>query len=184
MKKILLLSLALAAITGVIVFAGLAVIYPVTGTVSEVKPPVVFVLGSNANAAGLWGTPLTVTLGTNQTSASLSLQATYGETYVKDILLINNTDTVNSYYVQLYVTSPLNSTKFTGADMLIDLNNDGVPDIVVNLLNTSISPVFLIPAASNVTVSFNFTIPEGVPLDTAPAAFQVSLHYSAENPPP
>ena len=74
-------------------------------TVSPVEPPIVFELGSNANKNDLQE-QISVLLGNNKTSASITVHPTYQVTYYKGVLNISNTDS-KAYYVHIKVVNPI-----------------------------------------------------------------------------
>ena len=177
-----------ALILGIIVaagiaYAGIVVIYPITGSVSEENPPVVFEEGSNSGSPGLNGGTVEVSIGDNGASAVLSLQATYQTTYVVNILKIANNDASNTYYVKVAVVSPIAADEVSEAKMLIDIDGDGTVDTSLDLTST-VSPVtFTLPAGSTATVSFKFVIAEDQSF-TGTLNFELSLYYSPETPIP
>ncbi|MEM1843442.1 MAG: hypothetical protein QXD75_02835, partial [Desulfurococcaceae archaeon] len=100
MRHALVLALALLAMTATL--ASVFAYYPLTITVSPTEPGVVFERGSNADQPDIGaGNTITVTIGANKTSASLTIHPTYQENYYKDVLRINNTDdnAMNVYIV-------------------------------------------------------------------------------------
>ena len=101
-----LLALVSLAVFASIVFASVFVYYPATITVSPVKPPVVFIAGSNANGTDLLGNTITVNIGQNSTSLSVTIHPTYQLTYYKNVTIIKNVDS-RVYYVYLRVQTPV-----------------------------------------------------------------------------
>ncbi|MEM4789724.1 MAG: hypothetical protein QXV06_08060, partial [Ignisphaera sp.] len=100
-----IVTLAITAIVLASVFA----YYPLTITVSPTAPGVVFEIGSNANQPDI-GTrnTITVTIGDNKTSASITIHPTYQENYYKDVLRITNGDD-NAMNVYIIFTSVSNT---------------------------------------------------------------------------
>ena len=86
-KSIVILAFSLAV---AIAFASVFVYYPITLDTSPVAPPVKFDPGSNAGQPDLSGS-ITVNIGANGTSVSITLHPTYQKTYYKNITIINNT---------------------------------------------------------------------------------------------
>ena len=183
-RRTLALVAMAAALAAVTAYAGVLVVYPVNVQVSEVAPPIHFAEGANAGAAGLGGGTITVTLGANQTSATVSFQVTYQDTYIIDPLRIVNDDTANAYYAKLCVATPLASATgvVTTAEAIV---SDGTATLAtVDLTTTGCSTEFTIPAGATLYVHFHTTLQEGTQLDTGTLTAQLTLQWSPESPVP
>ncbi len=177
--KALLALLALAA-TASIAFASVFVYYPVSVSVSPVAPPIVFEEGSNANQPDLGGNTITVTLGANQTSASITVHPTYQTTYYKNITVIKNTDTANAYYITIRVNTAL-PADYAGSQLIIQT---GTGSVAVDLTATGDTVIGQIPAGGSWEIDLSFSIPEGSRLPAAAtASIQLIYSNSAETPP-
>lgn len=130
-NKILLLTV-LTLITG-FVNAYVFTYYPLTTYISPTIPPVIFKYGSGTGKRDLRETIITVSIGSANTSISITLHPTYQKTYYKDIARINNTDS-NAYYIMIDVTRPLTNSKITSAKMYFYEGN--IMKLEVNLLTT------------------------------------------------
>ncbi|MEM4615261.1 MAG: hypothetical protein QXN25_06685, partial [Desulfurococcaceae archaeon] len=108
MRYALVLALALLAMTATL--ASVFAYYPLTITVSPTEPGVVFERGSNAGQPDIGeGNTITVSVGANKTSASVTIHPTYRENYYKDVLqIVNNDDNaMNVYIVFTFVSNTL-----------------------------------------------------------------------------
>ncbi|MEM4671891.1 MAG: hypothetical protein QXJ84_05955, partial [Desulfurococcaceae archaeon] len=107
MRHALVLALALLAMTATL--ASVFAYYPLTLQAVPTAPGVVFEPGSNAGQPDIGeGNTITVTIGANKTSASITIHPTYQENYYKDVLRINNTDD-NAMNVYIVFTSVVNN---------------------------------------------------------------------------
>ncbi len=180
-RRLLFVAASLVAVlVASMTYASIVVIYPFNVSISEVSAPVVFQGGTNANQTGLGGT-MTVLIGENQTSASISFQVTYQTNYIHDLLEIANTDSI-SYHVAVRVDSPLLSTTnvVASAELLLDVGNDGTIEDVVDLTTTGTSAEITLPAGEVIALHFKVVLTEGVKLDSAPLTVQLSLLYSPQ----
>lgn len=177
--KALVALLAISAVASV-AFASVFVYYPVSVAVSPVAPPVIFASGSNANQSDLGGNTISVILGANLTSVSITVHPTYQITYYKNVTVIKNNDTVNAYYVTIRVNTALPAT-YAGSELIVQTATGSV---AVNLTATGDTYIGQIPAGGNWSVDLLFDIPEGAPLP-APATASIQLIYSTstETPP-
>ncbi|MEM4489217.1 MAG: hypothetical protein QXK88_10585 [Desulfurococcaceae archaeon] len=108
MRHALVLALALLAMTATL--ASVFAYYPLTLQAVPTAPGVVFEPGNNAGQPDIGaGNTITVTIGDNKTSASITIHPTYQENYYKDVLRINNTDdnAMNVYIVFTFVSNTL-----------------------------------------------------------------------------
>ncbi len=171
-----------AVLVATMAYASIVVIYPLNVSVSEVAPPVKFQAGSNANQTGLGGT-MTVIIGKNQTSATVSFQVTYQTNYIHDLLEIVNT-AGNDYYVAIRVDTPLASSTgvVSSAQLILDLGNDNTTDGTLDLTTTNeTSTEIQLPAGQVIALHFQVTLTEGTKLDSAPLTVQLSLLYSPQS---
>jgi hypothetical protein len=110
MERKKLLSLILALLTAVMLstaFASVFSYYPAQVSVAPTSPPVYFASGDNAGSSDLGnGNTITLTLGTNGSSGSITIHPTYQVTYYKNVTVIVNSDT-KAYNVYIRVTSPI-----------------------------------------------------------------------------
>ena len=180
-----LLALIIALSVAVTVYAGVLVIYPVNVNVEEVTPPIVFEPGANAGDPGLPSTnTITVSLGSNSTSATVSLQVTYGEVYVVDVLNITNptTPSGDNYFVKVCVDSAISSAVINTAEAIIKV---GTSTYTLDLRTAgACTSDFQLLDGDTATISFHFIVPEGTALDSTPPSVSLSLHYSPESPVP
>ncbi|MCE4603169.1 MAG: hypothetical protein F7B18_08295 [Desulfurococcales archaeon] len=170
-----------------IVLASVFVYNPITGQLVTTAPAIIFQPGTNAGQADLGGNTITVSLSPSQTSASVLLHPTYQITYYKDILEVNNTDTVNAYFILLRVTDPLNDAKVTQAfAYLKDAGGAVLATLDLTIAGTETTWI-QIPANTVYTLDFSFTIADGTgdSPGTAPALtdtqFAIDLIYSTTN---
>jgi hypothetical protein len=110
MERKKLLSLILALLTAVMLstaFASVFSYYPAQVSVAPTSPPVYFALGKNAGSSDLGsGNTITLTLGKNGSSGSITIHPTYQVTYYKNVTVIVNSDT-KAYNVYIRVTSSI-----------------------------------------------------------------------------
>lgn len=177
--KALLALVALAAAASV-AFASVFVYYPINVSVSPVSPPIVIDPGSNANQPDLAGNTITVNIGANKTSATVTVHPTYQTTYYKNITVIENTDAATSYYVWIRVDTAL-SAAYSGSQLIIRTASGSVP---VDLTTSGDTLIGQIPASGKWEVDLSFSIPEGTALPAAETAV-IQLIYSTgtETPP-
>ncbi|MEM0249336.1 MAG: hypothetical protein QXG15_00905 [Desulfurococcaceae archaeon] len=185
MRHALVLALALLAMTATL--ASVFAYYPLTITVSPTEPGVVFERGSNAGQPDIGeGNTITVTVGANKTSASITIHPTYQENYYKDVLRINNTDdnAMNVYVVFTSVsnTLPAGSTVklfvYEGVTMVKEL------DVTSPRLNQPIS-IGLLGVGRVWQIDVYIYIPEGTVITGASYTASAKLVYtpSTETPP-
>jgi hypothetical protein len=185
-KNTLILVAGLMAM--VFVAASVFAYYPLSITVSPTTPPVTFAAGSNAGNDDLVsGNTITVSLGDNYASASVTVHPTYQRTYYKDVLRITNSDS-KAYNVHIKVetaitTFPLGSTiqlkiYASGA------SRAGTPIATVDLISTGTVSIGSLSSGGTWEVDVEVIIPEGSPLPS-PATANLQLIYtpSSETPP-
>ncbi len=181
-RRLLFVAASLIAVlVATMAYASIVVIYPLNVSVSEVAPPVKFQAGSNANQTGLGGT-MTVIIGKNQASATVSFQVTYQTNYIHDLLEVVNT-AENDYYVAIRVDTPLvsNTGVVSSAQLILDRGNDNIADDKLDLTTNGTSTEIQLLAGQVIALHFNVTLTEGRMLDSAPLTVQLSLLYSPQS---
>ncbi|MGC9069126.1 MAG: hypothetical protein ACP5IZ_09165 [Thermoprotei archaeon] len=197
MKKIVFITTILLAVIGSIAFASAFQYYPTYITLSPVAPPVTFDNGKNANQPDLGPTnTITVTLGANKTSLSITIHPTYQTAYYKNTTIIINTDT-KAYNIYMRVTTP--ATLPAGSSATIYVYNKGATRTLtgfptpapsgeyiatVSLLTTGTTLIGSLSASGVYEIDIYTVIPEGVTLPAQTTA-NVLLIYtpSGETPP-
>ena len=184
-RRMIALLAAIVMLAGVVSYAGFVVVYQITGNVSETQPLVYFTAGTNNNTIGLDGNKMQAIIGSNGTSATVNFSVTYGDTYIVDLLNITN-NASTTYYAKLCVATPVTSSTgvVSSAEALVVDSTGSVLGTLDLLTSGNCTGTFAIPAGSNVTVDFHFTLSEGTQLDTSPLNFTITLQYSNENPVP
>ncbi|MEM4594357.1 MAG: hypothetical protein QXL83_06755 [Zestosphaera sp.] len=181
-----IVTLAIMAVVLASVFA----YYPLTITAQPTAPGVVFEAGSNAGKPDIGtGKTITVTIGDNKTSASITIHPTYQENYYKDVLKIKNNDD-NEMKVYIIFTSvnpnlPQDSVvklfiydETTGTRVKeLDITNPGINRL------TSIGSI---AAGGTWQIDFYVYIPEGTRITGTSYSASARLVYSpstTETPP-
>ena len=169
--------LALFALVGTAVFVYL----PGNITIQSVEPPVYFDLGTNANQADLAGNTISVTLGTNKSSFSLTLHPTYQKTYYEDVVKIVNPalPAGDNYFFGIKVVTAMGAP-FTTAQMNI---YDSANNLILSVDLTSATLQGWPTALNDNTVyrvDFLFVLPEGSKLPGA-VTVQIELVYSPQS---
>lgn len=178
----------LAVLVTMIALASVFVYYPLTITVQLQAPGVIFETGSNAGKPDIGtGNSITVTLGDNQTSASVTIHPTYQYNYYKDVLRITNNDD-NQMSVYLIFTS-VSNTLPQGSVVKILVYKEGnkvkEEDITDPRQNNPIS-IGTLAAGSTWQIDFYVEIPEGTRITGASYTATARLVYtpsSNETPP-
>jgi len=174
--KQMIVLLALITVASTVALASVFVYNPLTININAVAPPVQFWPGSNANQADLGGNTITVTIGANKTSETITIHPTYQSTYYLNVSLINNTDTATTYYVWIKVLTP--ATLPAGSEAYLILNDTASTQ--VDLLTTgSYGPITLAPGGL-LQMDLNVTLPEGVQLPAATSA-ELQVIYSTQS---
>jgi hypothetical protein len=104
-RRAVVLALAATIILS-IAFSSVFVYYPIIATIQPVTPPVKLGYGSNAGRPDLSNT-ISVTIGSNNASATITIHPTYQVSYYRNITIITNTDS-KAYKVMLNVSSTMN----------------------------------------------------------------------------
>jgi hypothetical protein len=103
-RRAVVLALAATIILS-IAFSSVFVYYPIIATIQPVTPPVKLGYGSNAGRPDLSNT-ISVTIGSNNASATITIHPTYQVSYYRNITIIKNADN-KDYKVMLNVSSPM-----------------------------------------------------------------------------
>jgi hypothetical protein len=135
--KWLLVVFAIVASISV-VNAALFVYYDASITAQGQRPPVVFAPGKNANGADLWGNTIGVTIDSTNTTLTITVHPTYRTHFYRNITLIVNQDTVNSYYLAFNIITPFTNTKITQAKLFIRSLDGSTTYATINLLTTGV----------------------------------------------
>jgi hypothetical protein len=211
MERKKLLSLILALLTAIMLstaFASVFSYYPAQVSVAPTSPPVYFALGENAGNSDLGsGNTITLTLGTNGSSGSITIHPTYQVTYYKNVTVIVNSDT-KAYNVYIRVTSSI--TLPTGSGSAIGTSpTSGMAKLyiyskgasrsltgfptpapsgsyiaVVDLTTTGTTSVGSLNAGSAYEIDIYIYIPEGASLPSSlTASIMLIATPSSETPP-
>lgn len=117
-ERKLIALLAVAALVS-IVNASVFVYYPITVSLQPTQPPIIFSKGKNAGGQDLYGNTIGVLIGDANTSLTITVHPTYQTNYYKNLTVINNTDSSNSYYVAIRVNTAFSNSKITYAGLRI-----------------------------------------------------------------
>jgi len=186
-ERKLIALLAVAALVS-IVNASVFVYYPITVILQPTQPPIIFLPGNNAGGQDLYGNRIGVLIGDASTSLTITVHPTYQTNYYKNLTVIRNTDTTNSYYVAIRVNTHFNNSKITEAKLRIYYLN-GATEIEitkVDLLTTGTTS-WLGPLSAdgkwfvdiNITISESGGSPDSAPFTSDSASLQ--LIYSPQN---
>ena len=185
-KNTLILVAGLMAM--VFVAASVFAYYPLSITVYPTTPPVTFATGSNSNQNDLGpGNTITVSLGSNSTSASVTVHPTYQKTYYKDVLRITNSDS-KAYNVYIRVDSAITSFP-AGSTIQLKIyasgaSRAGTPIATVPLTSTGTVSIGSLSGGGTWEVDVEVSIPEGSSLPSAATAnLQLIYTPSSETPP-
>lgn len=184
MKYLVVATIALLAVSMAV--ASVFAYYPLNITITPQAPSAIFQLGSNANQPDLGGRTISVSIGANGTSASVTINPTYQESYYKDILRVFNNDT-RTMNVFLVFTS-LSNTLPSGSIVKLFVYDGAVKvaelDISSPSLNTPIS-IGSIAASRTWQIDIYVYIPEGTVITGRSYTASAKLVYtpSTETPP-
>lgn len=174
-----LLAPALALILAALVISSMATVivgYPIGVTAGYVENDVKLDFGSNSNKAGLAGNTITVSIGANASSATITIHLTYGKVMYIDILRINNSATAPTYYIGFDVSHNLPATIVTRAELIVDTGTGTVSyDILTGGWSgwlTTIDP------GSEYEIHFIFEVAEGQKLPTTTSTINLRLYWS------
>jgi hypothetical protein len=184
-KNTLILVAGLMAM--VFVAASVFAYYPLSITVSPTTPPVKFAAGNNAGSNDLGSYKISVSLGSNSTSASVLIHPTYQKTYYKDVLRITNSDS-KAYNIYIRVDTAITSFP-AGSTILLKIyasgaSRPGTPIATVPLTSTGTVSIGSLSSGGTWEVDVEVTIPEGSPLpSSATASLELIYTPSSETPP-
>lgn len=182
-----IISLGITLALTVVVFASVFVYYPLTVTATPTPPSVVFQPGSNAGQPDIGpGNTISVSIGANSTSASITIHPTYQENYYKNVTLIVNYDS-KAYNVYIVFTSVSNNLPAGSVVTLFVYSGNTLVkaiDITSPSTNTPIS-IGSLPAGSKWELDFYVKIPEGTNINGASYSVTAKLVFtpSSETPP-
>jgi len=149
-------AVAAALIAAVVVAnAAVFVYYPANVQIVPQEPPIVFEYGSNANQADLRGNTIEVSIAQNKTAVNITLHPTLQYTYYYDILVVDNVDTANAYYVNFYVVNTNYTASFQEAYLVIN----GTKYLIQNGQFVLPTPLTL-NAGANVSIGLLFYAPD------------------------
>ncbi|MEM1821019.1 MAG: hypothetical protein QW170_01195 [Desulfurococcaceae archaeon] len=174
-------TLVLVAVAGVFAY------YPLTLQIAPTPPGVVFEPGSNAGQPDIGaGNIITVAIGANWTSATITIHPTYQENYYRDVLRINNTDddAVNVYIVFTSVSNNLPAGSIVKFFIYEEDTKIRELDVTSPALNQPVS-IGLLGATKVWQIDIYVYIPEGTVIAGASYTANAKLVYtpSAEAPP-
>jgi len=156
MKRLyILIALAVAlAIANASVF----VYYTGTLTLQPVRPPIIFVEGSNARQPDLAGRTIIVTISDANTTLSITVHPTYQINYYKNITLIKNLDG-RAYHVYIKVKDPMGGGNLTSAYLIVNRSGTLVPiDLTSGGPTSQPQYIGILNAGSQWTINLNFTL--------------------------
>lgn len=183
-RDVLVPVLALLAAT--LALASVFTYYPLTMRALPVAPGVVFEQGSNAGQPDIGNNFIEVEIGSNATTASLTIHPTYQENYYKDVLRIRNGDD-NAMRIFLVFVS-LNNQLPTGSIIKIFFYEGATKikelDITNPVLNNPIS-IGTLSSGGAWQIDIYVYIPEGYSITNAQYLAQARLVStpSGETPP-
>ncbi|MCS7139634.1 MAG: hypothetical protein NZ940_02885 [Candidatus Nezhaarchaeota archaeon] len=140
MKGYLTIAPIVVLLATSIALATVFVYYPLTVTIEPTAPGVRFWKGSNADQPDIGPYRITVTLGLNNTSASIVIHPTYQENYYKDILRVRNYDDDAMYVYFIFYSCEGNLPPGSSVVMIIyeGATKLNVTNITVPTLNQAI----------------------------------------------
>lgn len=186
MEQVETLLPVLALLATSIALASVFAYYPLNVTISPQTPSVHLLPGSNAGQADLGNKEISVTIGAKNTSAVISINPTYQETYYKDVLRVFNNDT-KAMNVSVIFTSISNSLP-QGSVVKLFFYNDTtkVKELTITSpqLNTPIN-IGIIGYGKTWQIDIYVYIPENTIIDGASYTASIRLVYtpSSEVPP-
>jgi len=185
-KELLVLTILLAIAVSV-VNAAVFVYYPVGISANWAPPSVYFSGGTNANQTDLGaGNTISVILsggytiasGKGYTSASLTVHpSSYGTTYYKDVLRINNGGT-QAYYIGFIVNTAFSNTAISAAELIIKTTSGSTVG-TVDLKSTGTTWIpWSLSSSSQLVVDLEFTISSS---SSGSDSASISLVYSPQS---
>ncbi|MEM3104945.1 MAG: hypothetical protein QXD69_05535 [Candidatus Bathyarchaeia archaeon] len=186
MYKKFVLAPVLVVLVAMVALASVFVYYPLTINVQPQAPSVVFKEGSNANQFDIRGNTITVEIGANGTSASVTIHPTYQENYYKNVTIIKNVDdnAMNVYIIFTSVTNNLPSDSNITMIIYQDYSIIKSLDIINSDWNKPIN-VGSMNSGAVWEIDFYVYIPEGKSISGASYRVNAKLVYtpSSETPP-
>ena len=191
-RRAVVLALAATIILS-IAFSSVFVYYPITAQISPVSPPVILDSGSNAGRSDLSGSnTIGVSIGTNKTSATITIHPTYQASYYENVTIIRNTDS-KSYTVTLKVYTAVSGLP-SGSKVLLYLFSRGATRslsgwpssnlapsgslAVLDLTQTTTPATVTLSGGSIVEADILVYIPEGSTMPTSPVTANIYLVYT------
>ena len=188
-KRTLILIGSLLLTFAIVGYAGVLVVYNISGSVQPVEAPWVFWEGTNANQPDLSGETIQVSLSNKNTSATITVHPTYADTYYIDVLRIkdNGTDTI-PYYAKLKVETPIDDPNIVEAKLyLVDYDGTSYNYVTLSssgtaldLKTTSESNEFTLQDGHEYIVVLKFKVSPSA-TGTVSYSFTVQLLYSPES---
>lgn len=176
----------IAVLATMIVLASVFVYYPFNITAQPQSPGVIFEGGSNAGQPDIGNNQITVTLGDNKASASVTIHPTYQYNYYKDVVRVtnNDNDAMNVYLI----FSSVSNTLPTGSVVKMFVYDGATRVRELDITNPSTGTAISIgQLASSRTwqIDFYVEIPEGESITGKQYSATARLVYtpSSETPP-
>ena len=157
------------------VLASVFVYYPINLSITQSKPPIIFQQGTNAGQPDVNQT-ISVQIGANETSATITLHPTYQTTLYEDILTIVNNQQSQNYTVYIRVVTPATVPSGATAELIVN-------GVTVDLTTAGDTYIGTINANTTWTVGAKFYFPEGNPLTSTSASIQLIYTPGSETPP-
>ena len=180
MNKRAVLLPTLVLMVSAVALAAVFAYYPLTLQIVPTPPGVVFEPGSNAGQPDIGaGNTITVTIGANNTSATITIHPTYQENYYKDVLRINNTDdnAMNVWIVFTNVTNTLPG----GSIVKLFVYDDATKVNELNIISPDLNqPIYIGSLASEKVWQLDFyvSIPEGTAITGRSYYAEAKLVYT------
>lgn len=174
-KNLLFIAVVLMLVIPPTVLASVFVYHPINLSITQSKPPIIFQPGTNAGQPDVNQT-ISVQIGANETSASITLHPTYQTTLYEDILEIVNKQASQSYNVYIRVVTPATIPSGATAELIVN-------GVTVDLTTAGDTYIGTINANTTWTVGAKFYFPEGNPLTSTSASIQLIYTPGSETPP-
>ena len=191
-RRAVVLALAATIILS-IAFSSVFVYYPIKATIQPVTDtPVKLGYGSNAGRPDLSNT-ISVTIGSNNASAEITIHPTYQVSYYRNITIIKNTDN-KAYKVMLNVSNPMDGLPMNSKAKLYvfsrgagrgfsgwsieNLEPSGYFAVLDLTTTGSTDKVVPLSAHDFVEIDILVYIPEGSTMPTSPVTAKIYLVYT------
>lgn len=187
MKKIYVLISMLSLVLISITFASVFVYYPLSMNASPQSPAIELQAGSNAGQPDIGqGKIITVSIGNNASSASITIHPTYQRNYYKDVLRISNVD--DTAFNVYFVVNSLSNSLPTGSVVKVFVYEGSAKIAELDMTNPSTgTPISIGSINSGKTWQLDFYvyIPEGYSITGKSYGASLNLVYtpSSETPP-